>query len=716
MKIGQKLIGAFAIVACLTLLAGGIAFWGVSHMKDAANDANQRLKDAKDAEKVTFWTIKQYQNLADHIINKSDESKEEFGKSVEQMDFYAEKLGEIIDTDEERRLFAEMKKADEEFDGIFYNHIAPEVAWLKEEHIRQVDGESDEFIGKLIELTAKIEASFNDEFQDALRRSNDQELGQRAKQLDAANKMLFWVVKQYQNQADMIINQDLNSIEDFKYSVSQMDKYKDIVAKAADTPEEKKWVAEINEYDEKYDALFFNEIVPIVERVLENRIAKADGLADAAISSVEESVNKIASSLTEESTEAVEEFVATASMVTTTVIIVALLATIIGVGLGVFISRSISKPVGDMANMANEISRGNVDLELDYNSKDEVGLLADSFRSLIDYMNELARAAESIAENDLTIEVNPKSEQDVLGNSFKTMVTNLSGMVHQLTANAEQLVSAAGEVASSSEQMSRGAQEQTSQVTQVSTAIEEMTATILQSSKNANEATDASKGASDTAGDGGKIVSETIQGMQKIAGVVSESSDSIGKLAQSANQIGEIIGVIDDIADQTNLLALNAAIEAARAGEQGRGFAVVADEVRKLAERTGKATGEITDMIKGIQSETTEAVNSMETGIKEVDQGRELADQAGNSLTEIVNMSGSVMDMIQQIATASEEQSAAAEQISKNVESISAITQETANGAQQSAAAAEQMNRQAEGLQEMVTRFKVSTEEVESVE
>ncbi|HKK20007.1 MAG TPA: methyl-accepting chemotaxis protein, partial [candidate division Zixibacteria bacterium] len=202
-------------------------------------------------------------------------------------------------------------------------------------------------------------------------------------------------------------------------------------------------------------------------------------------------------------------------------------------------------------------------------------------------------------------------------------------------------------------------------------------------------------------------VGDTINGMQRIADVVRISADSIGKLAKSADQIGEIISVIDDIADQTNLLALNAAIEAARAGEQGRGFAVVADEVRKLAERTGKATGEITDMIKGIQGETTEAVQSMESGISEVDNGRQLADSAGGSLTEIVSMSQRVMDMVQQIATATEEQSSAAEQISRNIEHISSVTKETATGAEQSAAAAEELNRQAEGMKQMVAQFKI---------
>ena len=383
-------------------------------------------------------------------------------------------------------------------------------------------------------------------------------------------------------------------------------------------------------------------------------------------------------------------------------------AVLLGIFVAFVIARGISKPVSNMAYIATEISTGDVDHTIELESKDEIGALAGAFRQLITYMKELAHVAEMVAKNDLTVTVDPKSEKDVLGNSFKTMVNNLAAIVTQLGGSATEVASASAEISTSAEQVSRGAQQQEQQVAQVSTAVEEMTATIVESSKNAGEATEGSKGASDTATEGGQIVNETIEGMGRIATVVRESGENIGKLATSADQIGEIIGVIDDIADQTNLLALNAAIEAARAGEQGRGFAVVADEVRKLAERTGKATGEITDMIKGIQQGTQEAVTSMEAGVKEVDAGRELADKAGNSLTEVVNGSQRVMDMIAQIATAAEEQSSAAEQISKNVEHVSSATKESAAGAEQAAKAADELSRNAEGLQQIVGRFKIS--------
>ena len=386
--------------------------------------------------------------------------------------------------------------------------------------------------------------------------------------------------------------------------------------------------------------------------------------------------------------------------------IICILATVL---IFIFATR-MTRPITDLVDVAERVAVGDISKSVEITSRDEIGVLAGAFRNLIEYIKELAGAAEQIAANNLTITVEPRSERDILGNSFKTMITNLSGIIRQLTDNATQVVSAANEIASSSEQMSKGAQDQIQQVDQVYAAIEQMTAAVVESSKNAGEASEVSKNASETASAGGQIVSDTILGMQTVGQVVSQSSGSIDKLAKSADQIGEIAGVIDDIADQTNLLALNAAIEAARAGEQGRGFAVVADEVRKLAEGTGKATGEITDMIKGIQSQTKDAVASMEAGVQEVDKGRKLTDKAGNSLNEIVTMNQRVVDMIQQMAEASEQQSTAAEQMSKNIEHILSVTKETAGGAEQSAAAAEELNRQAEGMQQMVGQFNISQE------
>jgi methyl-accepting chemotaxis protein len=330
--------------------------------------------------------------------------------------------------------------------------------------------------------------------------------------------------------------------------------------------------------------------------------------------------------------------------------------------------------------------------------------------------NPVKEVVSSIDNADLNMQFNSVRKDEVgdLQRSFDKFVVSIKGTLMQVAEAAAAVASASSEISSSTEQMAAGAQEQTSQAGEVASAVEEMTKTIVENSRNASSTADTAKQARVAAEEGGTVVEDTVSGMKRIADVVRQSAGTVQELGRSSDQIGEIIGVIDDIADQTNLLALNAAIEAARAGEQGRGFAVVADEVRKLAERTTKATKEIAGMIKKIQVDTKGAVTSMEEGTKEVDEGIKLADKAGSSLHEIVGISQKVTDMVAQIAAASEQQSSASEQISKNVEAISAVTNESAAGVQQIARAAEDLNRLTENLQQLLSQFKLSGEQQEA--
>lgn len=324
-------------------------------------------------------------------------------------------------------------------------------------------------------------------------------------------------------------------------------------------------------------------------------------------------------------------------------------------------------------------------------------------------IQEGVQKLSKIAEGDLTVKINSDYAGDhrLIKESVNNLSSSLQHLVGKVSEAVQATASAANQISSSTEEMAAGAQEQSSQATEVAGAVEEMTKTIYETTKNTGHASEASKNAGKVAKEGGHVVEETINGMNRIAEVVKQSAETVQALGKSSDQIGEIVQVIDDIADQTNLLALNAAIEAARAGEQGRGFAVVADEVRKLAERTTKATKEIATMIKQIQKDTGGAVESMQQGTQEVESGKVLAEKAGSSLREIIKGAEQVVDIVNQVAAASEEQSSAAEQISKNIESISSVTQQSASGIQQIAHASEDLNRLTLNLQELVAQFKV---------
>jgi hypothetical protein len=279
-----------------------------------------------------------------------------------------------------------------------------------------------------------------------------------------------------------------------------------------------------------------------------------------------------------------------------------------------------------------------------------------------------------------------------------------------VSRNTDSLAAAGEEISATSRQQTQGVELQKDQTNQVATAMQEMASTVQQVSENSNNAATASQKAAEAAHQGGKVVEETLSRMRAIAQSVGETAKKVQELGNRSEQIGRIIGVIDDIADQTNLLALNAAIEAARAGEQGRGFAVVADEVRKLAERTSSATKEITDMIRSIQAETKSAVTAMEAGTKEVALGVELTTQAGSSLHDIIQMSEQVGDMVTHIATAATQQSAATEQINGSIEQIAKITAASAANAQQTTSTLEDLATLAANLQQLVGQFRLGTE------
>jgi methyl-accepting chemotaxis protein len=331
-------------------------------------------------------------------------------------------------------------------------------------------------------------------------------------------------------------------------------------------------------------------------------------------------------------------------------------------------------------------------------------------RSITGSITGMLGTIQKISEKNLAVEDVEVTSRDEIGQAetaLNSMKNTLHQMVRNIAATAEHLASASEEISAGASQSVETARVQAGQAQQVAVAMQEMSSTVQHVSEHSQNASNSSAQAATAAKQGGEVVEQTLTTMHSIAESSRTVAARIGELGKSSEEIGKIVAVIDDLADQTNLLALNAAIEAARAGEQGRGFAVVADEVRKLAERTTQATQGIGTMIESIQSETRNAVQAIELGSRDVQIGVEKTTASGMALKEIIAMAQHVGDTIAQIASAATEQSSATEQVNMNVAQIASLTQGASSAAEETAKACAELSAMALDLQNLVNQFKL---------
>jgi methyl-accepting chemotaxis protein len=318
----------------------------------------------------------------------------------------------------------------------------------------------------------------------------------------------------------------------------------------------------------------------------------------------------------------------------------------------------------------------------------------------------------SVAEGDLTAEAEVSA--DALGpvaDSFNYMIAELRQIVGRVNSATQQVSYSTDQILTTTDTLSRSAEQQAARIADTSAAIEEMAVSIQQVAENATLSSEVARGAREAAEVGTRAVTATVAGMTRIRGQVQETSKKIKRLGESSQEIGQAIQLIEEIARRTNRLALNAAIQAAMAGEHGRGFAVVAEEVRRLAERTSHATGQIAELVGAIQSETTSAVIAMEDGTREVVAGSRLADAAGQSLGEIDQIVGQLAELIEAISLAADQQARASAGIARAMGELSQVTQGTASGSQQAATSIASLATLADDLRESVATFRLGPDE-----
>lgn len=330
-------------------------------------------------------------------------------------------------------------------------------------------------------------------------------------------------------------------------------------------------------------------------------------------------------------------------------------------------------------------------------------------RSITAPIQKSIEVAQNLAMGDLSVnlEVDRKDEFGDEMQAFKTMVEKWKVLIAEVTSSAASVASASHQLSASADELAKGGVAQVERTIQVSTASEEMSQASLDIARNTNNISDSSKEMVVTAENGSTIVNKSVDEVNEIAKTVQKSSEFVKDLGNQSEKIGQIVNVINDIADQTNLLALNAAIEAARAGEQGRGFAVVADEVKKLAERTGKSTQEIAAMIGSIKSGVDSAVRAMDEASQKVKIGVELSSEAGTALHEIVSRASNLQSMVQQIAAAIEEMNSTTDEIARDIEQVAAVTRESSNSAEQVTQAANELSSLSVKLETSVREFRL---------
>lgn len=668
MKIDKKLYFSFAIIVALMITSSVITWLRVSALSSTATEVRgddvpgaiyylQLIDEMGDLDAATLDFVAGNQNAVGKFKENLNEFRQYFNElrpleSAKQSDRdKMSRIKQIIDEYEER------------IEKEVFKVYDPDAERWAFDYVDKLEN------GAGAELENLLDDLKEQEFEDALKTTDIQEAisddlpGVRyyLEMIDESGDMLASLTEYMTGEVD--------EIDAFKKDSQTFIKYLNLITPLEQKPQEVQNLARIKQlHDEIVDGAntVFERFDPQARK---KAIDAIHGIESTILSELEDILNVSSDEEKADAESALNDLTEGLDAMLNTIIVLTLLAAIASGVVAFFLSRSIVTRLNEVLNVSEQTASGNLSLEpMQHKNQDEIDGLASASNNMVSSLNTLLKSIGNVANN----------------------VEASSGQIADININIANL-----------------SQANSDQSTLIATAIEEMSSTVAEVARQAQDAADHAETARDLAHTGGNVVSQTVEEIANAAKEVERTSETVTGLGELSAQIGDVIGVIGSIAEQTNLLALNAAIEAARAGEQGRGFAVVADEVRTLAERTSKATGEVSSTVQAIQDKTEAAVNAMTVSVEQVNNSVILAQDAGTSLDGIVNGAQEIAAMIQSIATATEEQAAVATDMSKEIAKVDDASKQSLTDTQNAEEVASKLKQQSKEMVSLLERFKL---------